>query len=379
MSRRPCVLVGGTNGKGSTAAFTEALLRASGLRVGLFTSPHLSSFRERIRVDGRDVEGAEVVTLAQRVLRAAERIAYDATFFECTWAMAALAFEDAQVDCVVWEVGLGGRLDATNVCDPVASAVVTVDLDHEDVLGAGFDAIAREKAALFRPGRPALTAARGPGLRALRRCVDGLPEAEKPRLRVCREDFAPYGGALPLPGEHQAANAAVALELAAALGIRPRPEDLAAVRWPGRGERVSEGTWLDCAHNVEGARAVVEWLGAAHLGPVELVFGAMHDKDYLGVLSILAPMAARIVVVTPDHPRGAPAAEVVRRFEAHRDRTAAPVEIVAVERVQSALEAPLSGGLATRLVTGSCYLVGEARAHVLRQPWPECGLATRAR
>jgi dihydrofolate synthase/folylpolyglutamate synthase len=373
------VLVGGTNGKGSTAAFTEALLRASGLRVGLFTSPHLNSFRERIRVDGHDLEAAEVVTLAHRVLRAAEGIGYDATFFECTWAMAALAFDDAKVDCVVWEVGLGGRLDATNVCTPVASAVVTVDLDHEDILGAGFDAIAREKAALFRAGRPALTAARGPGLAALRRWIDALPGSERPTLRVCREDFAPYGGALPLPGEHQSANAAVALELATALGIRPRPEDLASVRWPGRGERLPNGTWVDCAHNVEGARAVVEWLEAAQLGAVELVFGAMQDKDFLGVLSILAPAVARIVVVTPDHPRGAPATEVVRRFEESREGTARGKEVVAAGGVQAALEAPLSGGKTVRLVTGSCYLVGEARAHVLRQPWPECGLATRAR
>jgi len=374
-ARRRCVLIGGTNGKGSTSAFTEALLRAQGLKVGLFTSPHLNSFCERIRLSGEDVSRAQVVELYARVTDAAARIGYDATFFECAWAMAALAFDEADVDVVVWEVGLGGRLDATNVADPEVSVVVTVDLDHEDVLGRGHARIAAEKAPIFRAGRVGVTAATGEGLRALRDAVAGWDSPLRPRLRVCDEDFVPVEGTLPLAGAHQARNAAVACQVVEALGVRVDASALQGVRWPGRCEQLRERLWVDCAHNVAGGVALARWLQESELGPIELVFGAMHDKDYAGVLSALLPGVNRVVVVTPDHPRGAPA-EAVR---ASVSALAAHTQVEVAASVRAAIDAPLLPGDGARVVAGSCYLAGEARAAALGLEWPEAGLVTRAR
>lgn len=374
-ARRRCVLVGGTNGKGSTSAFTEALLRAQGLKVGLFTSPHLNSFCERIRVAGEDVTRAQVIGLYARVAEAAARIGYEATFFECAWAMAAVTFDEADVDVVVWEVGLGGRLDATNVADPEVSAVVTVDLDHEDVLGRGHPRIAAEKAPIFRAGRIGVTAAVGDGLSALRETLAGWEVQSRPRLLVCGEDFEPVTWTLPLAGAHQGRNAAVACQVVEALGVRADVAALQTVRWPGRCERLRERLWVDCAHNVAGGKALAQWLATSEVGPVELVFGAMHDKDYVGVLSALLPGVARAVIVTPDHPRGAPA-EVVRAHAAH---LGASVQVEVAPSVRAALDAPFSAGIAARVVAGSCYLAAEARAAALGLEWPEAGLVTRAR
>ena len=199
----PAILIGGTNGKGSTAAFVEALLRGRGFRTGLFTSPHLVSFRERIRIDGEDVGPDRVVALAERVLAAGQRIGGEVPFFEIVWGMAALAFAESSVDFAIWEVGLGGRLDATNACDPLVSAVVTLGLDHTAVLGPDLESIAREKAPIFRSGRPALTAARGEGLSALSAAL-----APGVSLRMIDRDFEPAAAPLPLPGAHQRDNAA---------------------------------------------------------------------------------------------------------------------------------------------------------------------------
>lgn len=351
------VLIGGTNGKGSTAAFLEAILRRAGLSTGLFTSPHLVSYRERIRINGARLGKPSVVALANEVLALPD---LRPSFFETTWAMATRAFELAQVDVAIWEVGLGGRLDATNTCDPVASAVVSVGLDHTHILGDTIEAIAAEKAGIFRPGRPALTAdmralsalqAAAPGPVALVRPQPGLPP-------------------LPLPGAHQQSNAALAMALASAVGVDPDPAALADVQWPGRGERI-RNVLLDCAHNPPAAEALAEWIRAQVRGPIHLIFGAMRGKDVAGVLSPLAPLVESVAVVTPDYPRRQPAAEIVPIAEslglrAHDAGT-----------VAQALEAVPPKHLA--LVTGSCFLVGEARAYLHDDPFPECGLRTTAR
>lgn len=367
----PALLIGGTNGKGSTAAFAEALLRGRGLRTGLFTSPHLTSFCERIRIDGQDIAPRAVVGLADRVLGAADALGGEVPFFEIVWGMAALAFAEAAVDVAIWEVGLGGRLDATNVCDPVASAVVTVGLDHTAVLGPDLPAIAREKAPVFRPGRPALTAARGASLAALEGACS--PEVS---LRAIDRDFAPFPGALPLPGAHQADNAAVALELVQAAGVVPDPKHLALVRWPGRAETVARGLVLDCAHNPDGATALAAWLadprrpGAERA--VDLVLGAMADKDADAVYAALRPVARRITLVTPTHSRALSADRwAVRLASSLGERpTVAEGVTAALERRDPA---------ALTVVAGSCFLIGEVRARLAGLPYPEGGIHTRAR
>lgn len=357
LGRYRSVLIGGTNGKGSTAAFLEAILRRAGLKTGLFTSPHLVSFQERIRIDGRDLSQKSVVDLAGAVLRL-EGI--QPSFFEATWAMAALGFALAEVDVAIFEVGLGGRLDATNVCDPVASAVVSVGLDHTHVLGETLAEIAAEKAAIFRPNRPAFSAdpiafpllqAKAPGPIALVHPQPGMPP-------------------LPLPGAYQQSNAALAMALAASIGVDPDPAALQDVRWPGRGERIGN-VLLDCAHNPPAAEALSVWLAERVKSPLHLIFGAMRGKDVAGVLAPLQSVAQSVSVVTPDYPRRQPAAEVLpiaRRFWP---------DAVDGGTVAEALARVPDRHLA--LVTGSCFLVGEARAHLTGRAFPEMGLRTTAR
>ncbi len=371
VSAAPAILIGGTNGKGSTAAFVEALLRGRGLRTGLFTSPHLSSFCERIRIDGQDIAPARVVDLADRVLTAAAGLGGEVPFFEIVWGMAALAFAEAAVDFAIWEVGLGGRLDATNVCEPIASAVVTLGLDHTAVLGPDLDAIAREKAPVFRAGRPAFTAARGEALSALTRA---LPAGVT--LTAIDRDLRPFEGALPLPGAHQADNAALALALVRAAGLSPDAAHLSLVRWPGRAETVAPGLVLDCAHNPDGARALAAWLRveAAVPGapPVDLVLGALADKDADGVYAALRPVARNVTLVTPNHPRALSAdvwADRLAAMPGERPGISADVG-TALERRDPA---------ARTVVAGSCFLVGEVRARLTGRSYPEGGLLTRAR
>ncbi len=354
------VLIGGTNGKGSTAAFLEAVLRAAGLKVGLFTSPHLVSFCERIRIDGDDIHPETVAALVPVVLRVAESHDLQPSFFEATWGLAALAFSLAEVDVVIWEVGLGGRLDATNVCEPVASAITSVGLDHVHVLGPDLASIAREKAAIFRPGRPNLTACWGEALSAVAKATPHDFGVVAPR------DDLP---ALPLPGAHQARNAALALALAGALGVEAPPSALLGVRWPGRAERFPGNIFLDCAHNPDSAEALAEWLQQGAVRPLHLIFGAMADKAVDGMVAALAPLADSITLVTPTYPRRATAAELAPAFEGYPVTVGGTVAEALRDRPQDRF----------CLVTGSCFLVGEARAGLTGQPFPECGLLTTAR
>jgi len=350
------VLVGGTNGKGSTCAFLEILLRAEGLRTGLFTSPHLNSFTERVRIDGTPVPRAWVAEHAGPLIQWADR--HGGSFFEAAWGLAARAFSDFQIDVAIWEVGLGGRLDATNVAEPEVSAITTIGLDHTHVLGETLDAIAGEKAAIFRPDRPALTSARGAGLQALKRvCSD--------RLNVIPALATDY--ALPLPGLHQRRNAGLAMAVADALGHRSRPEHLLETVWEGRGETMGNVT-LDCAHNPQAMAALVQWYRDENMEPPDVFFGAMLGKDIQGMARQVESFARSITLVTPDYPRRIPAQELASFFES---------DIVIGDSIGDALDR--RDVLGQSLVCGSGFLVAEARAHLLDLPYPECGIRTQAR
>ena len=369
------VLVAGTNGKGSVSASLAAILTASGTRTGLFTSPHLTRFSERFVVDGQELPGATVLTALERLRTHAE--AAEASFFEVVTALGCLLFAEADVTWAVMEVGLGGRLDATNVLDPELSVVTNIGLDHTAILGDTLPQIASEKAGILRAGRPAVTGVQSELLPVLDAAGSDLWAVGR-ELAVQAEPLGWDGwrvravspaGTLDfrtlLLGEHGAGNAALAALAAQRLGV---PEaaivaGAAGVRWPGRLERLpwrGGQVLLDGAHNPDGARALREALTGLDVGRVPFIFGAAEDKDALSMLRELLPHMSSLILTRA----------------ALSPRAAAPEELAA--RLASAgLELPLSladtpaealallppGGLS--VVCGSLYLVGEVRPLLL--------------
>jgi dihydrofolate synthase / folylpolyglutamate synthase len=359
--------VAGTNGKGSTCAMLESIYRAAGLRVGLFTSPHLVSFRERIQINRRLIEEADVTRLLETMrpwLKQFERD-HHPTFFETITVMALCYFAEQKCDLVVWETGLGGRLDATNIVMPLASVITNVQFDHQQWLGNTLAEIAREKAGIIKPGIPVITAA-------------GEPEALAVIQRVAQEQNAPltkvdpparaFGegelSALSLGGEHQRLNAALALTAVEALQkILPVPEaarrtGLASVNWPGRLQLITRPkgrVLLDGAHNVAGARALATTLKAqfASTNPT-LVLGVLQDKNWSDMCALLAPLAKKILLVPVASERSAAPAELAGICRAANP--AAPVAICRslAEAWRQAETDPFV------VITGSLYLVGEA-------------------
>ncbi|HET9552150.1 MAG TPA: Mur ligase family protein, partial [Anaeromyxobacteraceae bacterium] len=305
----PVLHVAGTNGKGSTCAMAAAALRAAGLRVGLYTSPHLEAFNERIQVDGRPIADADLADAAEAVRRACpwheagapeERL----TYFEFATLAAFVHLARARVDAAVVEVGLGGRLDATNVVAPAVTAVARIGLDHTQLLGDTVEAVAREKAGIFKRGVPAVVHAHQPAgvieVLAAEAARAGAPLQVAP---------AAWDGPVALPGPHQLGNAGLAAAALRALrgaGLPVGEEAVAAgiagASWPGRLEAIG-GVLLDGAHNPDGAAALAAALAALHPGrPAELVFGVLGDKDHRGMLAALAPVARRLHLVAPATP-----------------------------------------------------------------------------
>ncbi|MGH7391343.1 MAG: bifunctional folylpolyglutamate synthase/dihydrofolate synthase, partial [Candidatus Rokuibacteriota bacterium] len=315
-TRYAIVQVGGTNGKGSVAAMLAAMLRAAGRRVGLYTSPHLVSFRERIRVDGgaigEDAVADGVEALGTLVTR------FDATMFEATTALALDHFARENVDVAVLEVGLGGRLDATTVGRPAAVVLSRIDLDHEAVLGTTVEAIATDKACIIRSGVAYSTAQAPEAARVIvaRAAATGVPLLMEGRELAVRVESRDLGGQriacegpgfslpglhLPLLGTYQPGNALLAVAAAHGLGAGEAAIrlGLARARWPGRFQ-VVRGTptlVLDAAHNPAGARALADSLRAYFPDrPLTLVLGVSRDKDAAAMLAALAPLAHRLVL-----------------------------------------------------------------------------------
>lgn len=326
------LLIGGTNGKGSVAALCDSALRAaapSGRRIGLYTSPHLVSFSERIRVGGAPVPDEVLLAAAERLRPAIERTG--ASFFEATTAIAFLCFAEADIELAVVEVGLGGRLDATNVLSPLVTAVTNVARDHTEYLGDSLPEIALEKAGTFRPGVPALTGETDQAvLRVLQRRAAEVGAPFHPLDALVRAVEIRTGGSgtevgfesrrwgrgslrVALPGAHQARNALLALELLGLLpaALRPPVESVTdgfeAARWRGRLqiERIRGTTWvLDVAHNPAGARVLAEALEALELPqPRVLVAGILADKAWDEMLPpLLERSDAAILTIPPSAP-----------------------------------------------------------------------------
>ena len=380
------VHVAGTNGKGSTCAMIESALRADGLRTGLYTSPHLVNPRERIVIDGQTISEDAWVSVFGDVHGAAERLlaaeAIDAhpSFFETATAMAFLAFAREGVAVTVLETGLGGRLDATNVVEhPEVTVITPIDFDHEAFLGSSIELIAAEKAGILKAGSPAVFSAQRPeALRVLENRALDLDVAVRHsaawRVEVLERDR--YGSRFtlaadeeipsvcPLAGAHQVENARTAVAALSLLGVPAAAirAGIAAVRWPGRLEHVQAhpDVILDGAHNPAGARALADYIGEFFAGePVRIIFGAMRDKAVDEVTNTLFPLAKEIILTAPDQPRALnprALAEMATQLEGTVVRVA--------DSVSAALElaAELDRGSAmTTFVTGSLFMVGEAR------------------
>ncbi len=377
--------VAGTNGKGSVSALCESVLRAAhpGRTIGLYTSPHLVSFAERIRIGGRAIGLDRLAEAEARLRPEVERL--EATFFEATTALAFLAFADAGADLAVVEVGLGGRLDSTNVVDPLATAVTNVARDHTEYLGESLEEIAFEKAGIFKPGIPAVIGETAPGPReVLRRCaadvgaplveVDGdraisdvRMGLEGTRFRLASERWGARELRIPLIGAHQARNAALAAELLAVLpeDVRPSWEAVEAgfadARWAGRMQVVRQrgATWMfDVAHNPAGVAALADALDAVDLPrPVVLITAILADKAWDEMLPpLLARADAAILTVADSAPgnRRWDPEQVARSLDA-----SVPVRVI--PRLEDALmRAETLAPYGTLLVTGSVHTVGDA-------------------
>jgi len=377
------VHVAGTNGKGSTCAMIEAGLRADGRRTGLFTSPHLAEPTERIRVGGQPVSSEQFAEAFQRVHGCAEEllaqgaIDWHTTYFETVTAMAFLIFLDERVDIVVLEVGLGGRLDATNVVRPDLCVITQIDYDHEAFLGKSLESIAAEKAGVLKTGVPAVfsrqrpEAARVLDLRAADLCV---PVARTEAWSVGDLELDPRGSRFllsgerelrircPLAGEHQVENAATAAIALTRLGVADQAIEsgIARAEWPGRLERVSERPEiiLDGAHNPAGARALAAYIRRFYSRRrVRLIYGAMRDKAIEEIGGILFPCAQQVIVTAPRQARAIDP-ETLRDIVEHADLRAAPALEDALALVADATDEDAI------FITGSLFLVAEARAMV---------------
>jgi dihydrofolate synthase/folylpolyglutamate synthase len=394
----PSVLIAGTNGKGSVAAIVERALRAAGRRTGRYTSPHLVSLTERVALDGAPIDDETFDALAAHVLeveaacRADGRLHAHATFFEVTTAIALEAFRRAAVDVAVLEVGLGGRFDATNVVSPVATAIVSIDLDHMTQLGPTRAAIAAEKAGIARAGVPMVAgemaaepmaviedvcalagapivhAAEGVELELVSEEVDGRAEV---RLITATRGYGPVR--LGLAGAHQIANAMVAVRLLEELDAQGLSVDQAAIEtglaapvWRGRLEHLvlvdGREVLLDAAHNAAGARALASHVKTHWPDRPTLVFACAADKDAASMLAALAPVVGEIVLTSFANVRSAAPATLERVV---RDAAIANT-VRLVQPASAALDAALAQAPRV-VVAGSIFLLGDLLPEIDRR------------
>lgn len=402
--RFPSVLIAGTNGKGSTAATLASIAQAAGYRTGLYTSPHLLHINERIQINREPISDAEFALIYDRVkqaardLLAAGELPWHPSFFEVLTGMMFEYFASAGVELAIVEVGMGGRLDATNIVEPVLSVITDIDLDHQKFLGETLQEIAREKAGIIRPRgtvvllpqHPQVNETLGRGIMdrnarpvsAVKNMPPLTPAAENllPGLQFTAGDnrfpLNVLGEEIqvefPLMGRHQSRNLALAIAAAEELndkGFRIKPQAIAAgirtTSWPGRFQVIApeEGSpemVLDVAHNPAGAWALRSALSTFYEGrAVTFIFGAMRDKAIAEIAGILFPLADHVIATHAQSPRAATPAEIaeVAAQHAHAEIIQEPTVSGALERARS-----LAGENGVIVITGSIYIVGEAMA-----------------
>ncbi|MDP8225469.1 MAG: folylpolyglutamate synthase/dihydrofolate synthase family protein [Candidatus Lernaella stagnicola] len=385
------VIVGGTNGKGSTSAMLASIGQAAGLKTGLFTSPHLVSFTERIQINGERIKPTDVVELADHLWDTLEpyRVAGEPepiTFFEMLTAMAALYFSRQNVDLAIMEVGLGGRLDATNALPRDLVVLTDIYLDHQQYLGDTIDAIARDKASLLRTGVPAIATGGADG--AIEPIVEVAAEVGAP-LQVMVRDFQEDRSQrtksipqwsngryvlhdLPVPlagGDIQFRNTSAAIAAAVTLGIHDEDtirRGLAATRWPGRAE-LFDGPprwFLDCAHNPAGATMLLhEWPAADR---VVWLFAGMKDKDLAGIAATLAPHVSSVVCTELPMPRAATAEDLAAHVRPYNEN----VTVVTDPDAAMSAAADAAGPTGLAMAAGSIFLVGHVRGRLTGETGP---------
>ena len=374
------VHVAGTNGKGSTCAMMASVLAEAGYRTGLYTSPHLIEPTERIQINGQPISDKEFAAAFDTVHRAAEdllredRIDAHPSYFETVTAMALLLFREHSQMGVI-EVGLGGRLDATNVIVPELCVITPISFDHESFLGNSLELIAGEKAGILKPNVPLILSRQPAPAQAVieRRAVElNVPMAAMGDVRLSNIEATPHGCsfeadgvryACPLPGKHQIDNAVAAIKACQQLGIplQAIQRGLGKTRWPGRLEYVSDNPdfVLDGAHNPAGAAALADYIQEFCGGrPVWIVYGAMRDKAIEEVTGQIFPWADRLILTAPDFPR-ALRPEAIAEMAPHSNAT---ITQSIPEAIAIARSAPRD---AVVFFTGSLFVVGEARAALL--------------
>jgi len=389
------VHVAGTNGKGSTAAMIESILRAAGVRTGLYTSPHLERINERIRLDGQEISDDDFAAAFTRIQKAIEELlatghlAAHPTFFECVTAAAFEFFARANVQFAVCEVGMGGRLDATNILLPEVAVITQIDFDHENYLGHSIEEIAGEKAGIVKPGARVVSAAEDLVARVVIRKrvaqqgaflveIENAFRLEDVKSRDGRFSFTAVSTdsgaripvALPLPGRFQVRNALTAIAAARMLAERGAPIDtdaiargIAATSWPGRLERIAEqpDIYLDGTHNPAGAREIaVFWEQHLSGRNIYLIYGAMRDKAVDEISGLLFPRASAVILTASISQPRAISPTVLAEMTGHH---ASSLEII--PNPEQALERALE--LASLedviFITGSLFLVGDLRRY----------------
>jgi len=355
LGARRFIHVAGTNGKGSVCALIDSICRAAGIHTGLFTSPHLLTFRERIRIDGEKIEESETAEGLANIREIAAQGGVQPTFFEITTALALEYFQKRNVDVVVLETGLGGRFDATNVVTPAVSVLTSIDLDHEAWLGSSLAAIAGEKAGIIKPGVPAVSVPQR------EEAGEVLSEAARKAGSDLRFITSPIKNAVPgLPGSHQRWNAALAIAAleAASIPVSASSKGIGEVVWPGRFQIIDRRYILDGAHNRAAAeRLALTWKEIYGDARATVILGVLKDKDVRAICAELLPIADAFIASPVRSPRSSTAQEIVEAV-----RTADPAApCTPAESLSAALE------IAKRrvrriLITGSLFLVGEAIA-----------------
>lgn len=384
----PSIVVAGTNGKGSVTAMIERGLREAGYRTGRYTSPHLLHIEERVAIDGVSIPHATFDRLAASIQQAAASLPFPPSFFEATTALALEAFRDARVDVAVLEVGLGGRLDATNAVTPILSVITSIDLDHQQYLGDSIEQIAAEKAGIVKAGVSVVLGANTDPVRAVIRHVAAAQDAPliyAPDGVVARASLVdgvtvaslttPTGSMGPLQlglrGRHQIDNAVTALRALETLDeggvfavpMHARQRALERVRWPARLEMrqwraggASCDVLVDGAHNPAGAAALARYLAEAFGRSLPIIFAAMQDKDVDGLVAALAPQACAFICTAAQSPRAARPVDLAHRV--HAIAPAVPVLTADTPAAALAAAAPLGRPI---VVAGSLYLAGEIR------------------
>lgn len=358
--RTRVIHVAGTNGKGSTCAFIESVARATGTRTGLFTSPHLVRYGERIRVSGIEINEDEIASHFTALRELVAEWEQRPTFFELSLALAMKYFAERACELVILETGMGGRLDATTAVPADVAVLTPIALDHQQWLGETLGEIAAEKASIIVPMKKVFSS---PQLPEARTIIEQVANERRAPLEFVEDPL--HGYALGLAGEHQHGNAALALAALHSVGITLSYETvkagLGSTSWPGRFERldsgpgaIASGLVLDIAHNPAAAAALAaNWVREFGECKANLIFGVVESKDITGILEALLPIADRVHFVPVNSPRALPPAALAALLPA----SSPPVEIH--QNLQSAFDVPAA--LPT-LVTGSAFLVGEVKA-----------------